>query len=270
MPDRTTAIANAFEFSLLLGGLVLFWRVRLSPATRRQPVVAALPRWDAPLSDFILFVWLVCTGGFVASLGIGLALKRYSLERDCLVAVGTAGFQAGILGGIAIFKLFFDHFKTPPSAPKRNFVAAGVATFLLAMPLVTIVSLVWQALLDLAGIPAEKQDLIRMFVEAKSPVWLAAMMILACIGAPFMEELVFRAGLFRYARTRLPRWAALLVPACFFAALHQNLASFVPLIALGILFSLAYERTGRIGTSIVAHALFNLNSVVLILAKVDI
>jgi uncharacterized protein len=271
MPDRTTTIASAFEFSLLLAGLILFWRLRLSPAARRRTVLAALPRWDAPLSDFILFVWLVCAGGFAASLGTGLVLKHYSVERDSLVAVGTAGFQLGILGGIAIFKFFFDHSKTPPPpAPKRNVFTAGVATFLLAMPLVTVVSLVWQALLDLIGLPAEKQDLVRMFLEANSPARLAVMVILACVGAPLTEELVFRAGLFRYARTRLPRWATLLAPACFFAALHQNLASFAPLVALGILFSLAYERTGRIGTSMVAHALFNLNSVVLIIAKVDV
>ena len=50
-------------------------------------------------------------------------------------------------------------------------------------------------------------------------------------------------------------------PACLFAALHNHLASFAPLVVLGIVFSLAYERTGRIGTAIVAHALFNSYSV---------
>jgi len=38
--------------------------------------------------------------------------------------------------------------------------------------------------------------------------------------------------------------------------------------ALGIIFSIAYERTGRIEPAMVAHALFNLNTVVLILAGV--
>lgn len=270
MPDRTTTIASVFEFSLLLAGLILFWRLRLSPAARRETVVVALPRWDAPLSDFILFIWLVCAGGFVASFGTGLLLRHDSIERDRLVALGTAGFQVGILSGIAFFHIFFDRFKTPPTPRRRNFFTTGIVTFLLAMPLVTVVSLLWQALLNAVGLPTDKQDLVRMFLEAGSPLWLAIMMVLACVGAPLTEELLFRAGLFRYARTRLPRWAALLVPACCFAALHRNLASFAPLVALGILFSIAYERTGRIGTSIVAHALFNLNSVLLILAKVDI
>ena len=99
------------------------------------------------------------------------------------------------------------------------------------------------------------------FTRTQSPVLITAMIALAAIIAPITEELIFRAGIFRYARTRLPRWAALLLPACLFAALHNHLASFAPLVVLGIVFSLAYERTGRIATAMVAHALFNSYSV---------
>jgi membrane protease YdiL (CAAX protease family) len=66
----------------------------------------------------------------------------------------------------------------------------------------------------------------------------------------------------------MPRWLALLLPSVLFAGLHANLASFVPLALLGVVFSLAYERTGRIAVPIIAHALFNLNTIVLILAGV--
>jgi membrane protease YdiL (CAAX protease family) len=37
---------------------------------------------------------------------------------------------------------------------------------------------------------------------------------------------------------------------------------------LAIVFSLAYERTGRIGTTMIAHALFNLNMILLVLVGV--
>jgi len=81
--------------------------------------------------------------------------------------------------------------------------------------------------------------------------------------------MVFRAGVFRYARTRLPRRAALLLPAILFAAVHADLPSFAPLLVLGLVFSLAYERTGNIKTTMVAHALFNLNTTLLVLAGVN-
>jgi hypothetical protein len=91
----------------------------------------------------------------------------------------------------------------------------------------------------------------------------------AILVAPISEELLFRAGIFRYVRTRLPRWLALLLPALLFALLHLDVGSFVPLVTLAVIFSLAYERTGNIGTTMVAHALFNLNAAVLVLAGVD-
>ena len=86
------------------------------------------------------------------------------------------------------------------------------------------------------------------------------------VTAPISEELLFRAGIFRFLRTRLPRWAAILVPAVLFAAAHVNLATCVQLTVLGVIFALSYERTGSLGTAIIAHAAFNLNNVLLILA----
>jgi uncharacterized protein len=144
----------------------------------------------------------------------------------------------------------------------------GTLTFVVAMPLLSLTGFVWQELLQFSGIPIERQDLIGMFAHADSPVLLVVMLVLAIVMAPLTEELVFRAGLFRYLRTRLPRAAALLLPSLVFAGLHLNLASFAQLVVLAIVFSLAYERTGHIGTTIVAHALFNLNTIVLIFAGI--
>jgi uncharacterized protein len=272
MPDRTTAvIAATFEAGLLIAGAALWWRTYLGPRARQQKISALLANWNVSLTDFLLLAWLVCVGGFAASFATRPLSSHFHLAADEIIVIGTAAGQIGMLGGMAAFKIFFVRSPAPaPPAPTTNFFAAGVVTFLLAMPLVALTSLPWIVLLKVVGIPAEKQDLIRMFLEAKSPLLLGVMMTLACVGAPITEELIFRAGIFRYTRTRLPRWLALVLPACLFAALHNNIATFAPLVALGILFSLAYERTGRIGTTMVAHALFNLNSLVLILARVDL
>jgi hypothetical protein len=107
-----------------------------------------------------------------------------------------------------------------------------------------------------------------LIVNAESRTAAIVMASFAILVAPITEELIFRAGLFRYLRTRIPRWAALLLPALLFASLHGNLAAFAPLAALGIVFALAYEHTGRIAVPIIAHALFNLNTLVLLLTGV--
>ena len=53
---------------------------------------------------------------------------------------------------------------------------------------------------------------------------------------------------------------------CLFGAAHANWASFVPLAVLGVVLALAYEATGDIRVPIVAHGLFNLNTILIVLS----
>jgi hypothetical protein len=46
--------------------------------------------------------------------------------------------------------------------------------------------------------------------------------------------------------------------------LHANLASFVPLALLGIGLALVYEKTGSLVAPVVLHALFNLNTTLIV------
>jgi membrane protease YdiL (CAAX protease family) len=98
-------------------------------------------------------------------------------------------------------------------------------------------------------------------------------LLVATLLVPAAEEVLFRGGLFRYLRTRMPRWVAIASTSVLFGALHVQwsdhmggLASLLPLIVLAATFCIAYERTGSIVTPIVAHALFNLNMIVLVIA----
>jgi membrane protease YdiL (CAAX protease family) len=182
----------------------------------------------------------------------------------------TACSHAGMLAGIAAFKLAVERVPLSSAALRAGDFVSGAATFLVALPAVTAANLVWRWLLEAGGLPLARQDLVGMFTNVRSPLLLALMIGLATVTAPATEEMVFRAGFFRYLRTRIPRWGALVAPSCLFAALHQHLASFAPLVVLGVVFSLAYERTGRIGTTLVAHALFNLHTIALIFAGVGL
>ncbi len=266
-----TSTALAVEFALLLGGLVLLWRQGLGPAARARP--ALLPAWDVILSDFFLFIWLVILGGVAGSYGLSLYSRHHPLDKAHLTIIGTAAFHGGMLLGMAGHRLFFTRAKPPvaPVAPNADgMFRSGLATFLIALPVLTAVSLVWQGVLKLVHYPPEDQEAINLLRHTDSASLRCALLAVAILVAPVTEELVFRAGIFRYVRTRLPRWVALLLPAVLFASLHNNVGTFVPLVTLAIVFALAYERTGRIGTTIVAHALFNLNSALLVLAGVDV
>ncbi len=268
MPAVSTQLVMALELILVFAGCVLLWRHGLSPEARRQAPV--LGRWEISPGNFLLFLWLVITVGLMAQFAAVPALRRADWGETATVVLAGGAFHLGMLLGALLFLLIIGRSgqAAGPVAAGPALIPAAGATFLILLPLITAASLGWQFVLARLGLEAAPQDLVGMFLSVDSPLLLAAMILLATVVAPISEELVFRAGLFRYLRGRAPRWAALVLPALLFAALHANLASFVPLTVLGVLFALAYERTGRIAVPIVAHGLFNLNTIMLLFAGV--
>ncbi len=259
-------------FSII--GVVLLWTLVVSPRARRKAAQSPLPKWDAEPIEFALFLCLVLGGTFIFSIVAGLLVKQFSLSGDYAIIVGGAGAQFGLLAAVLTFASYAPKYRHQAQLGPWAIVLSGAATFVIALPLLEGTSRGWELLLRSAGIPVVQQDLIHMFANAKSRVFLTLLIALATIIAPVTEELVFRAGIFRFLRTRSPRFLAILIPAVIFASLHVNwsskdlegFASFAPLVVLAVLFSIAYERTGHIGTTIVAHALFNLNTIFVILS----
>jgi membrane protease YdiL (CAAX protease family) len=266
----------ALELGLALAGAVLLWRFALSPRARAARPPSPLPAWDITTSDFFAFLLCVIAGSFLAGFGSSAAVKALGLRGDAVTVANGAAAQLGMLAGAVGYLFFHDRGIAAAPVRARRIVLSGVVTFLLALPVLIAVAKLWELLLEATGLPVDKQDLIGMFANAESPWLVAVMFALAVVIAPLGEELVFRAGLFRFLRTRLPRPLALVLPALFFASLHvnwntlQGLSSLAPLTMLAVIFSLAYERTGHIGTSITAHALFNLNTIALIFSGVGL
>lgn len=272
MPTDYSAAVIFIELLLLMSGCFLLWKYGLSETAFAQAASAKkeFPEWDISLVSFLLFIWLIFCGGLLGQSLLSLFIHREEMgSADTMVMAGAA-FHGGMLVGILVFKYFFDRlpYRNPQSVSWYRKVNFGVITVLIVLPSLTAVGLIWQQLLQWMGVVVEQQDLVEIFADEKSPTLLILMTLLAITVAPVTEELIFRGGIFRYMRTRTPRWVALLVPALLFGALHANLASFVPLVVLGIILALAYERTGSIVVPIVAHGLFNLHTIALIMSGV--
>lgn len=274
MESTSALVAGSIEVALAAAGLVLLWRHVLSPAARAAAPAPRLGRWPLPASDFVVLVILLLVGTFSLAAAASFLGKQLHVRGDAATLLQGAAAQLGLLAGVAVFRFRIDRANPLGLSLDLSVLRAGAATFLMALPPLMIAAKSAEFILERCGLPTHRQDLVGLFARAEAGGLLALMIGLAVVLAPFTEELVFRAGLFRYARHRLPRPAALLLPAVFFASLHVNwstlvgLPSLAPLVVLAVIFSLAYERTGSIGTSIVAHALFNLNTIVLILAGV--
>ena len=101
---------------------------------------------------------------------------------------------------------------------------------------------------------------------------IIAFALAALIGAPLFEELCFRglafAAVARWTSARgLPAvpWATV-VSALLFTLIHFEPVRFGVLLVIGLVLSWLRARTGRVGASVIAHALNNLWGVLGILA----
>lgn len=262
--------AIAAQIALLLIGCVALWRVQFRRRAERQPV--RLPKWGISGFEFALAAFLVLAGAFVGQLSLALVPVA---DPDNQLIAQSAGFQGGLLlGALAAVRALRRASASVAASGKVMMPAgrltAGLVTFLASLPVVSLISWGWTLLLEHLGFPTDRQEMLGIFARADSPLMTTLVIFLAVVVAPIVEELVFRAGLFRYLNQRLPRAAALMLPAVVFGSLHGNLVAFAPLVVLGIIFSLAYERTGNIAVPMIAHGLFNLNTLVLLLVGLDI
>jgi membrane protease YdiL (CAAX protease family) len=266
-PDPAIVLAaNAVEVVILLAGLALLWRLVLRPRLRCETPPAALPSWQPPASEFMLYLLVIAGGAVVGSTALGFLGSSLHLSSDARLILGTAGLHLGLVTTALLLPL-----RAGPGPFNLAALRSGFATFLIAMPPVMLASWLWTHALQAGGFPTDEQDVVGLFLRShQSPVLLATMIVLPVLVAPVGEELLFRGSFFRFLRsTSAPRIVAVGLPALIFATFHFSLVASVPLIVLAIVFSLAYERTGRIGTTMVAHALFNLHTVVLLLAGLN-
>ncbi len=274
----------AFEISLLLMGAFHVFRLATNAGQRERWLESnRLPRWPVTGAEFALFIVLMFSCGFVFQAAAQLFLKDYIIASDSRAGLEIFVYGAAFHGGALLGWLLFpsmrrrwhaDYGVLPPPeepAPKPAWpvpLYQAVGTLLAALPLLIVFNLGWTALLRKLGLPDEPQDLIAIFANTKSSLVLAGMLLVACGLAPLSEELMFRAGLYRFCRQHLGRPAALLISGVCFGVLHGNWAGFLPLALLGMALALAYEATGDIRVPVIAHGLFNLNTVVIVLSGI--
>lgn len=284
MPTEPAQLYLAlFEFALLLGGVGLL--IKLSAPSDRSYWLGSnrLPHWPITPYECVAFIGIIFLTGFSAQLALQLALGKMiagAADHEALQAcVYGFGFQGGGIAGWLIFRSmqkrwYADYGTSAPVASNTGQAGPSIAqslrhgavTLLVALPIVTLVSIGWNGLLHALGMPEEPQALIGILANTQSPWVIAGLLFVACVLAPLNEELIFRSGIYRFLRQRGGRGFAVVLSGAMFGAMHFNWAGFLPLAVLGGVLALAYEATGDIRVPIIGHALFNLNTVLIVLS----
>lgn len=141
-------------------------------------------------------------------------------------------------------------------------VPLGVLTQLVAVPLLYVpLRWVWPETFTTDEIEQRARDL-----ADRAGGWLTVLLVVVVvIGAPVVEEIVYRGLLQRSASAAFGPVVGLLGTSVWFALIHLSPVEYPGLFLAGLVFGACVVATGRIGPSIVTHAAFNATGLWLVL-----
>lgn len=204
------------------------------------------------LSVVFLLPWLFLghPGGEVAALALSEAGLWSGLLGTCVLSVRRYG-TGGIRRDFAL--------RLSPLDVPIAIVGALVARCIAAAALVPLVRLH-------PVTTGPDQGLYRL--DQSSLGW-AVLVVLLCVGAPLVEELFFRGLLQGQLAERYSAGVAILLTSAVFGAAHfanapgwSGLVLAVSVGAAGIVLGAVRHFTGRLGSSMLTHALFNATALV--------
>lgn len=112
----------------------------------------------------------------------------------------------------------------------------------------------------------EKQPIVQALLNTDSTIAILVMSFLAIVLAPLLEEIVFRGFMYQCLRKYIGRVFAAIITAFLFAMVHPNpVMTLFPLMFLGLMFVVAYEKSGTLVAPMVMHGTFNATSIILML-----
>lgn len=101
----------------------------------------------------------------------------------------------------------------------------------------------------------------QQLVDQATAGWIVVLLIVVCLGAPFVEEIVYRGMLQRAATTAVTPVVGIGAVAVLFTAIHLRPVEFVGLFVFAVVVGVAAHRSGRLGFSIATHVGFNVAAV---------
>lgn len=110
------------------------------------------------------------------------------------------------------------------------------------------------------------QEPVKLLQESSSTLQFVLTVILACVVAPLVEELLFRGYMYGTVKSLTHPVFAAVVVGGLFAVVHGNLPALLPLWVFSLLLTTAYEATRCLWVPIGMHAFFNAANIVLMMS----
>ena len=182
-----------------------------------------------------------------------------------LAAKGTVSIDleivlnSGILYivGLIVFAIFFKRipFTITAIEKHRMGIKAILKAVCMSYALLIISNLLGTIITTIIGI-VKGSPIINPVEELALNMSVPVMFIVTVVCAPIFEELFFRKFIIDRV-VKYGEWVAVAVSGIMFGLFHGNLSQLPYALTIGIFFGIIYVRTGRIGYSMLLHAVMN-------------
>ena len=249
-----------FVVVLLVAGFAIAGRLR--GGIREQPIVGTV-LGETFVAWMLLFLAMHLLAGRLGDGEPGVGRIGLSLTTTfaSLAALGWARWRGLSWGEVRdAVGLRFD-------GGAWRFLRMSATSYVCAIPCMAGGIVLGMALSGLLG-DRSFQDMshpVQEMLPGASTAMRMALFLVACVGAPVVEEIAFRGLLYGHARQRSWRWPrvlsvafAMLFSATIFAAIHPQGVLAVPALAgVSFGFCITREWSGSVYPGMVAHGLHN-------------
>jgi len=179
------------------------------------------------------------------------------------VAVSAVFHVIALVGGLMIAAMSFDRgIRRGMGLTMRHWRSGairGVVACLIALPACWGILWLTRQFMLRVGVKAEPGHMLLLAIREMSDPWRILICFMAIVLAPISEEIIFRGLVQSMVRSYTDRpWVAIITTSVLFGLMHLSVYSTIPaLVVLAAVLGYNYERTGRLLSSIVAHAAFN-------------
>jgi membrane protease YdiL (CAAX protease family) len=238
--------------------LVIHWRrFRSVYGLKAGKVTAEMFSWiDAIFASFlVLFIVTQSFSNFAvprqhSRLEANTGLLVVAVLTQWLVILGPILISLRVRGARIAAVFGFDRVEV------RKAIGWGVVLLISALPIIYASSALVSAWLK-TNPQSDPQEIIQIFESTHSPASRIPIILLAVVGAPLAEELVFRGYLYGVLKKYFGALASMVFTAVLFALVHAHIPSLLPLFLLACVFTVAYESSGSLLVPMTMHASFN-------------
>jgi membrane protease YdiL (CAAX protease family) len=224
--------------------------------------------------EIVLMFWgalFICTflGQLIVALLHKAGVHGFSQEYGFgTILLATLSFQGAALCLIPFFLWLYRVPLREAFGFRKDKILILAALVAVVLVITLVVTLPLQALsawaMEKIHWQPQEQTAVEIFLRTNwwpTGIYLA---VFAVVLAPVAEELVFRGMLFPCFKQMGLHKTAWFGVSLFFAAIHFDAATFVPLFVLALILTWLYEFTDNLLVPIAVHALFNATNLVLL------